>query len=86
MPDDQLTALPHPYFEVKTDAVPRRTGIDFSVNHYDSEIVALAVNGITITTVRENWSAIYVLLSRIVGRYTVIFDDITHEARIETTA
>jgi hypothetical protein len=37
------------------------------INSRDTDIVELNVGGITITTVRENWTRIYVLLSRIVS-------------------
>ena len=36
------------------------------INSQNNDIVELTVDGITITTVRENWTRLYVLLSRIV--------------------
>lgn len=37
------------------------------INSQNSDIVELTVGGIRITTVRENWTRLYVLLSRIVS-------------------
>ena len=63
---DQPYQLAHPYFEVRADSASRGNHIGLHINSRDTDIVELNVGGISITTVRENWTRIYVLLSRVV--------------------
>ena len=63
---DQPYQLAHPYFEVRADSTSYNRGISLHINSQNNDIVELTVDGITITTVRENWTRLYVLLSRIV--------------------
>jgi hypothetical protein len=64
---DQPYQLAHPYFEVRADSASSGNHLVLHVNQKASDIVELNVGGITITTVRENWTRIYVLLARIVA-------------------
>ena len=64
---DQPYQLVHPYFEVRADSASAGNHVGLHINSRDTDIVELNVGGITITTVRENWTRIYVLLSRIVA-------------------
>ena len=64
---DQPYQLVHPYFEVRADSASSGNHIGLHINSRDTDIVELNVGGITITTVRANWTRIYVLLSRIVS-------------------
>ena len=63
---DQPYQLAHPYFEVRADSMSSNNDIALHINQQATDIVKLTVGGIDITTVRENWTRIYVLLSRIV--------------------
>jgi hypothetical protein len=63
---DQPYQLIHPYFEVRADSASVGNHLRLHINSQNNDIVELTVGGITITTVRENWTRIYVLLSRIV--------------------
>ena len=63
---DQPYQLAHPYFEVRADSASSGNHLRLHINSQKTDIVSLTVGGIDITTVRENWTRIYVLLSRIV--------------------
>ena len=63
---DQDYQLVHPYFEVNSQSASVGNHIHLRINEQTPDIVALTVGGIRITTMRENWTRIYVLLSRIV--------------------
>ena len=63
---DQPYQLAHPYFEVRSDSLSFGNKIGLRINSQATDIVKLSVGGIDITTTRENWTRIYVLLSRIV--------------------
>ena len=63
---DQPYQLVHPYFEVRSDSISLGNQLGLRINSQKTDIVTLTVGGIDITTVRENWTRIYVLLSRIV--------------------
>lgn len=64
---DQPYQLVHPYFEVNAQSASTGNHLGLRINSRDSDIVELTVGGFRITTVRENWTRIYVLLSRIVA-------------------
>ncbi len=64
---DQPYQLVHPYFEVNAQSASAGNHISMRVNEQNPDIVALTVGGVRITTVRENWTRIYVLLARIVA-------------------
>ena len=58
--------LVHPYFEVNAQSASTGNHVHLRINEQTPDIVSVTVGGIRITTVRENWTRIYVLLSRIV--------------------
>lgn len=58
--------LAHPYFEVNAQSASLGNHLSMRINEKNHDIVALTVGGLRITTVRENWTRIYVLLARIV--------------------
>lgn len=64
---DQPYQLAHPYFEVNASSACMGNHLRLHINSQNSDIVELTVGGIRITTVRENWTRLYVLLSRIVS-------------------
>ena len=83
---EQDYQLVHPYFEVNAQSASTGNHVHLHINSQTPDIVSVTVGGIRITTVRENWTRIYVLLSRIVTADELVrsFQAVTPGEWIET--
>ena len=84
---EQDYQLVHPYFEVNAlQSGSTGNHVHLRINSQNPDIVSVTVGGIRITTVRENWTRIYVLLSRIVTADELVrsFQAVTPGEWIET--
>lgn len=81
----ESTQLPEPIFEVISTPGPRPE-VSMDINPQNPDMVTIVVGELEITTVRANWTRIYVLLARIVAADELIrsFQAVTPGEWIET--